>query len=524
MSSDDDRIVLEDQPERPAAKIGTLVAAGAAVIVAMALLGSVGSPVDVPSDSLPDLTAPAQQPLAIMPHLVGYDLIDVVDLLRDAGLDSSIVSQAKWLANPDPEVPAGVAYMQSPLPGTEVFDINEVTLVMSAGGPVISWDDVPLDLQELVGTQYTPDRSEPVLIVETSSGRVYKTDDLLFGPCNAVELAQNAFYDRAFNGLCQVGPPETVVGWTPNGGLFAIEGLPRQGHKSSATLLQFDNEFWDVQSVVGTVRRQPSVTVESNGIRIVGGYDKYFIWTGGRTELADEIAALIEPVDIRGNLVLSLTEPLKFATGGTAESDFGSAIVRFDNADIIARQDESYVTISPAFVDSTQATVLSPTRWSSRGSNDGEWQHALPESWASLELSERDLITATTFTPDDSLDRCGIYPLGLLGQLGPTDALVSVAYGESTDFSVWLTHFDQEDVGPVSALDPDLDCLERLGYIVGSPLSIDAEIRTSSRFFNGRSVDIVIGFGPDVDDQTRQQAFAILDSLEPLPIYRASGE
>ncbi|MDH5502638.1 MAG: hypothetical protein OEY98_01265, partial [Acidimicrobiia bacterium] len=101
MSPDGDRIVLEDQSERPAAKVGTLVAAAVAVIAAMALLGSVGSPVDVPSDSLPDITAPPQQPLAIMPDLVGHDLIEVVDLLRDAGLDSTIVSQAKWLANPD---------------------------------------------------------------------------------------------------------------------------------------------------------------------------------------------------------------------------------------------------------------------------------------------------------------------------------------------------------------------------------------------------------------------------------------
>ncbi len=507
MSADDDRIVLEDQTERPAAKIGTLIAAAVTVIAAMALLGSVGSPVDVPSDSLPDITAPPQQPLAIMPDLVGRDLIEVVDLLRDAGLDSTIVSQARWLANP--EVPAGAAYLQSPPAGTEVFDINVVTLVMSAGGPVISWDDVPIDLQELIATQYTPDRSEPVLVVETGSGRVYKTDALLFGPCNAVELAQNAFYDRVFDGLCKVGPPETIVGWTPNGGMFAIEGLPRQGHKSSSALLQLDEQFWDIQSVVGSVRRLPAVTIEANGIRIVGGYDEYFVWTAGQVELASQLSSLIEPIDIRGNLVLNLTEPLTFGHPGLVESDFGSALVRFDNADVIASETESSITISPAFIDSTEVTTLIPSTWQRVDSADTEWQHALPGVWQSGQLSERELVSATTFAPTATGERCGLYPVGLLRQVGPTDALVYVAHGSSLDFRVWLEHFDPEDVGPVSALDPDLDCLEGL----------DAEIRTSSRFYDGRSLDIVIGFGPDIDRETRQQAFAILDSLEPLPDY-----
>ncbi len=507
MSSDDDRIVLEDQTERPAAKIGTLIAAAVAVVAAMALLGSVGSPVDVPSESLPDITAPPQQPLAIMPDLVGRDLIEVVDLLRDAGLDSTIVSQARWLANP--EIPAGAAFMQSPRAGTEVFDINVVGLVMSAGGPVISWDEVPIDLQELIATQYTPDRSEPVLVIETGSGRVYKTDALLFGPCNAVELAQNAFYDRVFDGLCRVGPPETIIGWTPNGGMYAIEGLPLQGHKSSSALLQLDEQFWDIQSVLGSVRRAPAVTVEANGIRIVGGYDDYFVWTAGQAELADRISSLIEPIDIRGNLVLNLTDPLRFAHPGLVESDFGSAIVRFDNADVIASDNGSSITISPAFVDSAQWTSLIPASWKRVISGDTAWQHALPGIWQSGELSELELVSATTFTPTGPADRCGFYPLGLLRQVGPSDALVYVAHGSSDDFSVWLAHFDPEDVGPVSALDPDLDCLEGL----------DLDVRTSSRFYDGRSLDIVIGMGPDTDEATWQQAFAILDSLEPAPVY-----
>jgi hypothetical protein len=133
----------------------------------------------------------------------------------------------------------------------------------------------------------------------------------------------------------------------------------------------------------------------------------------------------------------------------------------------------------------------------------------MPGIWKSGELSELELVSATTFTPTGPGERCGFYPVGLLRQVGPSDALVHVAHGVSIEFSVWLPHFDAQDVGPVSALDPDLDCLDGL----------DAEIRTSSRFFDGRSLDIVIGFGPDADEATRQQAFAILDSLEPLPVY-----
>lgn len=513
MSSDNDRIVLEDDAEGPATKVGALVAAGAAVIVALVLLGSVGSPVEAPSDALPGITAPAQQPLAIMPDLGGHDLIDVVDRLRDAGLDSTIVSQAQWLANPD--VPAGLVSAQSPPPGTEIFDINEVTLIMSAGGPVISWDEVPVDLQELISTQYTPDRSEPVLIVETGSGRAYKTDDLLFGPCNAVELARNTFYDRSFDGLCQVGPPQTIVGWTPNGGLYAIEGLPRQEHKSSSTLLQVEFQFWDIQSFARSVRRAPTVAVEEGGIRVSGGYDDYFLWNPDPV-INEEIAALIEPVDIRGSLVLNLSPPMRFAPRGQAfaprgqaESDFGAASVRFDDADVIVSETGSSATVSPAYVEVARTTVLQPARWATIQSFDREWQHAIPGGWVSAELSEPELVTATTFAVTGPDERCGVYPVGFLKQIGPSDAFVSVSHGESTDFGIWLAHFDLDDVPPVSALDPNLDCLSGL----------DAEIRSSSRFYDGQPLDIVVGFGLDANEETRQQALAILDSLEPSPVY-----
>lgn len=506
MSSDNDRILVEDDTENPATKVGALVAAGAAVIVALVLLGSVGSPVDKPSNELPGITPPAQQPLAIMPDLTDRDLIEVVDRLRDAGLDSTIVSQAQWLANPG--IPAGLVSAQSPPPGTEIFDINEVSLIMSAGGPVITWEEVPADLQELVATQYTPDRSEPVLVVETGSGRAYKTDDLLFGPCTAVEHARNTFYDRSFDGLCQAGPPQTIVGWTPNGGMYAIEGLPRQEHKNSATLLQVESQFWDVQSFLRSVRQAPSVTVEENGIRVVGGYDEYFLWNLDAAT-NDELAALIEPVDIRGSLVLNLSLPMKFAQGGRAESDFGAASVRFDNADVIVSETGSSITISPAYVETVRTMVLQPTRWSTIESFDRRWQHALPGSWVSAGLSEPELVTASTFDLADTKERCGFYPVGYLRQVGPTDAFVSVSVNESTDFGVWLVHFGYDDVPPVSAFDEDLDCVN----------DFDAEVRTSSRTYDGQPLDIVIAFGPDATEETRQEALAILDTLEPVPAY-----
>lgn len=506
MSSDNDRIVLEDDAESPTAKVGVLIAAGAAVIVALVLLGSVGSPVDVPSDALPGINSPVQQPLAIMPDLTDQDLIEVVDRLRDAGLDSTIVSQAQWLANP--HIPAGLVSAQSPAPGTEVFDINEVSLIMSAGGPAISWDEVPVDLQELIATQYTPDRSEPVLVVETGSGRAYKTDDLLFGPCTAVELARNTFYDRTFDGLCQAGPPQTIVGWTPNGGMYAIEGLPRQEHKSSATLLQVESQFWDIQSFVRSVRQAPTVAVEENGIRVSGGYDEYFLWNPDAAS-NQELAALIEPVDIRGSLVLNLSPPMSFAQGGRAESDFGAASVRFDNADVIVSETGSSVTISAAYAETSRTTVLRPTRWSTIASSDRSWQHALPEGWVSTGLSEPELVAAATFATSDAGERCGYYPVDFLRQVGPTDAFVSVSPGESSAFGVWLVHFDFDDVPTVSALDANLNCLD----------GIDVEVRTSSRSYNGRPLDIVMAFGPDASEETRQEALAILDTLEPVPTY-----
>lgn len=502
MSPDEKRIVLEPQPERRPASLGALLAAGMALVVAMGLLGSVGSPVEAPSDSLPEVTAPRQQPLAIMPQVTGKYLIEVVDLLRDSGLDSTVVSRARWVANA--QVGSGVVSSQTPEPGSDVFDINEVDLVISAGGPVISWDDVPMDLQDLVATNYTPDRTEPILIVETSAGRVYKTDSLLFGTCDGVALVRDTFFDRSFDGLCHQSPPATIVGWTPNGAMYAIEGLPRQGERRTDFAVQLDSHSWGVSSIATDLRRAPTITIQEDGIRIVGGYDEFFLPTDGVAISATRLAEHIEPVDIRGNLVLNLLEPMTFSPLGPGV-DFPTETVNFDNVGVSTTATETVVDTSPGYADAARITTVQATRWSVI--SVGDWQYAVPSGWIA---GDPTLSTSTATFDDPSPDIwCKSYPVGSLGEVGPDDAFVAIYPGQATDFNLWLQHFDPDDVPPVSGLDPDLHCLK----------DIAAEVRTSSRFYDGVSFDIVIGFGSQVDEETRKQAFAILDSFEPNPVY-----
>ena len=511
MNSADDRIILEIENDRPATKVWTVIAAGVAFTAAWLFLGSVGSPVDVPSDDLPDITAPPQQPLAIMPDLAGVDVIEVFDLLRDAGLDTTLVAQSQWIANA--EVPAGTVTSQQPAPGVDVFDPNEVSLVMSAGGPVVSWADVPEGLRDMIEDGYTIDRTEPILVVETASGRVYKTDDLLFGPCEGVDQSRNTFYDRSFSGLCQVSPPESIVGWLPDGAMFAVEGLPPQpleGLSGNVQWMQPDGSellLWAQSWDTATIRLDPTVVVVDDTVTVLGGFYVLSIVVDHPDISPGDVAKLIDPVDIRGSLVLNVSDPLTF--GQFVDR---APARRYQNATVVSDRFGVNVAIDPEFSGEATVTTLAPSRWSVAQSDP--YQYATASGWETAAHSTDEprtaVFSASTFPDTNPGEWCGgVYPTGSLMQLGRADAFVGVYYGESTDFNLWLDHFSPLDVAPVAPLDPALECLEK----------IDAEVRTTSRFLDGVALDIVMGFGAEADPEVRAQAFAILDSFEEIPIY-----
>lgn len=533
MTTGNDRIIFEDdQTPRSPRRAGWL-GAGAIVVVVLAFLGSVGSPVEAPSDSLPGVTTPIQQPLAIMPHLENNDLLTVVNALRNAGLDAAIIGQSRWVA--DDRFPHGVVITQYPAPGTEVFDNNQVSLLISAGGPVTAWADIPANFREMVEDTFEIDESEPVLVVPTASGTVYKTDDLLFGPCTAVALASTFFYDQMFDRVCDRGDPQPILGWLADGSMFQIDGLPAQEFQDNATSLRLGDatplgrQLWSVS----TVRRAPEVTFGERTVRVQGGHYAFVISLEGTGFDPEEVAQLVEPLDIRGNLVVNLTAPLEFSpsstiTGsGASASMVGHAARQYRGAadqpfagqatvQIVSGLD-GVAILFPSFnssatdTDDVLVTFLGPTDWTIV--SDSVWQYALPEGWAIPELAgSSGPIALLASTGDASPKWCGIYPIGALAKLQPTGALVAVIPAVTADLIAWPAVLSVDDLPTVDPKGPGNDCL----------VGVTAEVRRASLSYNGINFDVIIGFGPMATAEVRDRAIAILNTFEPIPVYEES--
>lgn len=112
-----------------------------------------------------------------MPDLRGWDLNDLGD--GDNGILYELheligIQSTRYVANESE--PAGVVVDQNPAPGSPLDDVNDWSLTVSAGGPVVSFWDLPPALRRLAETLDGYDRSEPVLVLQTESGTVYKTD------------------------------------------------------------------------------------------------------------------------------------------------------------------------------------------------------------------------------------------------------------------------------------------------------------------------------------------------------------
>ena len=399
--------------------------------------------------------------------------------------------------------------------GTELFDPNDLLLVMSAGGPAVTWDDVPLNLQELAAENYLVDRTEPVLELKMQAGLVYKTDALLLGDCFAVDQARNTFYDGSFASLCDVGEPEVVVSWLADGSMFVVEGLPPQGiHPSIGTEIVWTDEprLAGPQYWTPSERLEPSVVVDGDAILVTGGYHQFNLIPALDGAMAEQIAALIEPLDIRGSLVIQLTPPLGFSSRGYwgARSLQGTTFAAFEWFDAVSTTNGIEYSWNPLIENKAITTSVAATTW--KVIRNATWQYALPAGWVTPSSNSPDgdsPLVAATFEDTSTGKWCEIYPVGSLSQIGPTDAFVGVYYGSSTDSNLWLDHFVPDDIAQVSVSDPVPECLE----------GTDAEVRTSSRFYDGTALDIMIGFGADVTPETRKQAFAILDSFETLPVY-----
>lgn len=500
----DNRVFVDSSDTDRQNRTGLVALVAVVAIGAFLFLGSVGTPFTAPSDDIPEVTAPPQQPLAIMPDLSGLDLIDVVTVLRANGIDSAVVDNADWIAMDD--VPAGSVARQTPLPGTDVFDPNVIHLVMSSGGPVIAWRDVPNDLQDMIAASYETDDSEPVLVVETASGPAYKTDALLFGSCLAVDLARNTFYDQSFSGLCMVAPTATAIGWLPDGSMYVLEGLDPQPIEDVSGDVAFRNGAEGViwgQAWSSTLTRQsPSVTADEDSVTIVGGYNQLTIQLANTPHDPAELAALFDPVDIRGSLVLNIDPQLEFG-----EFPDRAPLVRLRDITVVSVAGQPGLDRPSTLPEDFSFISLPSTAWTTETNND--YQYAFPTGWETTNLGFGQRLGVATSTLNAVDARCDVFPMGDLQVLSPEDVFVGVYEQDFTDFNLWLDHFDPDDVPAVSPLDSGIECLS----------VFDLEVRTSNRFFGDIPLTIVMALGPEAPDNRRAEAFAILDTFESAPFY-----
>ena len=176
-----------------------VVLVGGMVAVGLWRAGVLMEADDAVDAEAPDRTADAVATVAV-PGLVGTPIAEAGDLLRAAGMVEPLwVSH--WVA--DNSIPAGIITAQEPSPDMTIAPNTTIAITVSAGGPAISFDELPDHVTEwLSSTGYSPFWDEPILVVDTSLGVAYKTDRLLFGPCAAVDAAYRTFGDPIYNDQC----------------------------------------------------------------------------------------------------------------------------------------------------------------------------------------------------------------------------------------------------------------------------------------------------------------------------------
>ena len=510
----------EEPPARRGPTSSLIVAAGCAVIATWLLLGSIDSPTPNPAE----LTTPPRLAIAIMPDLRGSSLIGAGNQLRDAGLDRRAIDRASWIDNP--QVKIGTVSAQTPPAGAEVFDYDEIDLVLSSGGPTITWDEVPMTVRDLLNEVASPNPDEPILVLTTEAGNAYKTDDLLFGGCTAVDLTKDSLYDRTFGKLCPAPNITPIVGWLGDGAMYAIDGLPEQDYLDvgSAITLGPDQPFGRQLWSISPSRQAPRVEIDEQTVRIIGGFYSFVLKIPENLKLTpQEVGRLVAPLDIRGNLVVNLSPPLSFYSkpgiAGTNSPD-GQSARRYrqvpgepfaapSTVNIVSSRDDIKLSVDDRYSAQVEILSVPATRWGVR--TQGSWQFAYPSGWIASEAQpDRSsiLAVATYDSPVDDGQPCGDFPVAALKNMGSEDVVLSVTVSQARPDRQWPSYFDEGRLGPI-VTDYSPSCLS----------GVDAEIHVDTLLYNGVSLEIVSAFGPETDEAARNEALAILTSLEPMPNY-----
>ena len=136
-----------------------------------------------------------------MPALFGMEYEDASAALDALGLyrEHEVVYRA--IANAS--VPVNRVAGQEPAAGNPLPKPGaDIVLEFSAGGPTITFAQLPARAKSLTKTLEFYDPTEPILVTTTANGVAYKTDAWLFGPCPAVDAAYRTFQDPRYDDNC----------------------------------------------------------------------------------------------------------------------------------------------------------------------------------------------------------------------------------------------------------------------------------------------------------------------------------
>jgi hypothetical protein len=139
------------------------------------------------------------------PSLVGLTVEEAYDELRKSGFSGRpALVKSRYIASNS--VPAGVVVAQDIPPGTVAMPSTAVPIEVSAGGPAVDLQQLPVSTQQVALTLAGFDPEELILVVDTIAGTAFKTDAWLFGPCPAVDAAYRTFPDPEYGTSCEIAP------------------------------------------------------------------------------------------------------------------------------------------------------------------------------------------------------------------------------------------------------------------------------------------------------------------------------
>ncbi|MDX6285687.1 MAG: hypothetical protein QOG53_1172 [Frankiales bacterium] len=143
----------------------------------------------------------AQPTKPTMPDVGGLTFEGAFAALTAAGLTNEHHVEFRSIANDD--VPINRVAAQSPWAGTPAPEPGaDIVLDISAGGPTITFAELPAKARALARTFARYDATERILVTTTAKGVAYKTDILLFGPCPAVDAAYRTYQDPRYDDTC----------------------------------------------------------------------------------------------------------------------------------------------------------------------------------------------------------------------------------------------------------------------------------------------------------------------------------